>query len=89
MLNRFADLFEADIEEFFRLETLNNGRPVGEEVEHQVPPGKHLRVHTGDRVKEGDRLVFGPLVPHEILKVSGIEAVQNYLNILYSQFPLL
>jgi DNA-directed RNA polymerase subunit beta' len=56
-----------------------NGRPVGEEVEHQVPPGKHLRVHTGDRVKEGDRLVFGPLVPHEILKVSGIEAVQQYL----------
>src|SRR5207237_6077149 len=45
----------------------------------QVPPGKHLRVHTGDRVKEGDRLVFGPLVPHEILKVSGIEEVQKYL----------
>ncbi|HEX4384721.1 MAG TPA: aldehyde dehydrogenase [Myxococcales bacterium] len=29
-LNRFADLFEADIEEFFKLETLNNGRPVRE-----------------------------------------------------------
>src|SRR5437764_2603951 len=56
-----------------------NGRPVGEEVEHQVPPGKHLRVHTGDRVKEGDRLVFGPLVPHEILKISGVEEVQKYL----------
>jgi DNA-directed RNA polymerase subunit beta' len=56
-----------------------DGRSIGEEVEHQVPPGKHLRVHTGDRVKEGDRLVFGPLVPHEILKISGIEAVQQYL----------
>ncbi len=56
-----------------------SGRPVGEEREHQVPPGKHLRVHTGDRVKEGDRLVFGPLVPHEILKISGIEEVQRYL----------
>src|SRR4029077_18294728 len=54
-------------------------KPAGEEVEHQVPPGKHLRVHTGDRVKEGDRLVFGPLVPHEILKISGIEEVQKYL----------
>jgi acyl-CoA reductase-like NAD-dependent aldehyde dehydrogenase len=30
VLNRFADLFEADLEEFFRLETLNNGRPVVE-----------------------------------------------------------
>src|SRR5205807_8954918 len=55
------------------------GNKVGEEREHQVPPGKHLRVHTGDRVKEGDRLVFGPLVPQEILKISGIEAVQQYL----------
>src|SRR5437667_9861035 len=55
------------------------GAKVGEEREHQVPPGKHLRVHTGDRVKEGDRLVYGPLVPHEILKISGIEAVQQYL----------
>jgi DNA-directed RNA polymerase subunit beta' len=57
----------------------DSNKPIGEEVEHQVPPGKHLRVHTGDRVKEGDRLVFGPLVPHEILKVSGIEEVQKYL----------
>ena len=33
--------------------------------EHLVPPGKHLRVHANDRVKEGDALVFGPLVPHD------------------------
>jgi DNA-directed RNA polymerase subunit beta' len=55
------------------------GKPVGPEIEHQVPPGKHLRVHTGDRVKAGDRLVFGPLVPHEILKISGLDEVQRYL----------
>jgi acyl-CoA reductase-like NAD-dependent aldehyde dehydrogenase len=30
VLNKLADLFEADIEEFYRLETLNNGRPIGE-----------------------------------------------------------
>ena len=47
--------------------------------EHQVPHGKHLRVHTGDYVKDGDPLVDGPLVPHDILRISGIEAVQNYL----------
>ncbi len=57
----------------------DSGKPVGEEREHQVPPGKHLSVHTGDRVKEGQRLVYGPLVPHEILKISGIEEVQRYL----------
>jgi DNA-directed RNA polymerase subunit beta' len=58
----------------------DNGKPVGEEREHLVPHGKHLRVHTGDYVREGDPLVVGPLVPHDILRISGIEAVQNYLT---------
>src|ERR1700733_10149275 len=30
VLNRFADLFEADLENFYQLETLNNGRPLVE-----------------------------------------------------------
>lgn len=30
VLNRFADLFEADLEQFYQLETLNNGRPTNE-----------------------------------------------------------
>jgi DNA-directed RNA polymerase subunit beta' len=55
------------------------GKPIGPEREHLVPHGKHLRVHTGDYVKEGDPLVDGPLVPHDILRISGVEAVQNYL----------
>jgi DNA-directed RNA polymerase subunit beta' len=51
----------------------------GMEVEHLVPPGKRFRVHTGDHVKAGQQLVDGPLVPHDILRVSGEEAVQQYL----------
>jgi DNA-directed RNA polymerase subunit beta' len=58
----------------------HQGRPVGEEKDHLVPHGKHLRVHTNDYVREGDPLVDGPLVPHDILRISGIEAVQNYLT---------
>ncbi len=56
-----------------------NGKPIGEEHEHLIPQGKYVRVHTGDYVKEGDPLVEGPLVPHDILRISGVEAVQNYL----------
>ncbi|HXG81129.1 MAG TPA: hypothetical protein VNJ05_04950, partial [Sphingomicrobium sp.] len=56
-----------------------NGRPVGEEVEHLIPQGKYVRVHAGDYVREGDALVEGPLVPHDILRISGVEAVQQYL----------
>src|SRR5690606_32210537 len=35
--------------------------------------------HTGDHVEAGQALVDGPLVPHDILRVSGEEAVQQYL----------
>lgn len=55
------------------------GKPIGAEKEHQVPNTAHLRVHTNDYVKAGDPLVDGPLVPHDILRISGIEAVQHYL----------
>src|SRR5207302_1537803 len=56
-----------------------HAKPVGVEKEHAVPHGKHLRVHTNDYVKEGDPLVDGPLVPHDFLRISGADAVQNYL----------
>jgi DNA-directed RNA polymerase subunit beta' len=51
----------------------------GQVVEHLVPHGKHLRVHSGDRVKAGDPLVDGPLVPHDILRITGVEVLQEYL----------
>lgn len=57
----------------------DQGKSVGEEREHLVPHGKHLRVHTGDYVREGEPLVDGPLVPHDILRIRGVDAVQEYL----------
>ena len=51
----------------------------GVEREHQVPHGKYMKVHTGSRVRAGEPLVEGPLVPHDILRISGEEAVQRYL----------
>jgi DNA-directed RNA polymerase subunit beta' len=51
----------------------------GVEHEHLVTHGKHLRVHPGDFVRSGEALVDGPLVPHDILRISGEEAVQQYL----------
>jgi DNA-directed RNA polymerase subunit beta' len=52
----------------------------GMEAEHLIPPGKRLRVQAGDQVVAGQQLVEGPLVPHDILRVSGEEAVQDYLT---------
>ncbi|HMP59176.1 MAG TPA: DNA-directed RNA polymerase subunit beta' [Gemmatales bacterium] len=55
------------------------GKPLGEPREHLVPHGKPIRVHGGDYVREGEPLVAGPLVPHDILRISGPEALQAYL----------
>jgi DNA-directed RNA polymerase subunit beta' len=50
-----------------------------EEKEHAVAQGKHLRVHKSDEVRAGEPLVDGALDPHDILSITGEEAVQNYL----------
>ena len=47
--------------------------------EHLIPPGAHLRVHAGEEVKAGQPLVDGPLVPQDILRISGEEALEQYL----------
>jgi DNA-directed RNA polymerase subunit beta' len=52
----------------------------GIEREHLITHNKHLRMHSGDVVRAGDALVDGPLVPHDILRISGEEAVQQYLT---------
>src|SRR5256886_11845949 len=51
----------------------------GEPQLSEVPAGKHLRVHEGDRVRAGDRLTEGPVNPHDILRIKGPRAVQEYL----------
>jgi DNA-directed RNA polymerase subunit beta' len=51
----------------------------GEETEYLVPKGKHVSVQEGDFVRRGDPLVDGPRVPHDILKVLGVEALSDYL----------
>jgi len=50
-----------------------------EEREYSVPHGTSLLVQSGDKVKAGDRLTRGPVVPHDILRVMGKYAVQQYL----------
>jgi DNA-directed RNA polymerase subunit beta' len=51
----------------------------GNERVYEVPVGKHLRVHEGDSVRAGDRLSEGPVNPHDILRIKGPQAVQEYL----------
>jgi len=51
----------------------------GETREYQIPQGRHLHVQEGSQVRAGDRLTEGPINPHDILQIKGIEEVQEYL----------
>jgi DNA-directed RNA polymerase subunit beta' len=57
-------------------------RPLDESlspVEYLIPKGKHISVQEGDYVQKGDLLMDGNPVPHDILRVLGVEALATYL----------
>ena len=51
----------------------------GDEMEYLIPHGKHMRARGADVVRAGDKLCEGPINPHDILRIKGINAVQEYL----------
>ena len=51
----------------------------GDEVEHEVPLNTHLSVVEGQHVTAGDQLMDGSLNPHDVLRIKGETALQNYL----------
>jgi DNA-directed RNA polymerase subunit beta' len=50
-----------------------------EEREYPVPSTASIWVQTGDQVKAGQQLTDGSINPHDILRILGKEAVQQYL----------
>ena len=53
--------------------------PDGEKREYSIPRGVHINVQEEDWVRAGEPLMDGPLNPHDILAVRGIEELQRYL----------
>ncbi|MCA1634897.1 MAG: DNA-directed RNA polymerase subunit beta' [Acidobacteria bacterium] len=51
-----------------------------EEREYDIPRGTHINVQEGDRVRAGEALMDGPLNPHDILRVLGMNRLQEYLT---------
>ncbi len=79
---RFGDIKRGKREIFVTPTRRENGAVIVDDAEaqvYEVPSGKHLRVHEGDRVRAGDRLSEGPVNPHDILRIRGPRAVQEYL----------
>ena len=51
----------------------------GDQKVYMIPHGKHVLVQDGDEVKAGERLTDGSVAPHDILRIKGANAVQEYL----------
>ena len=52
---------------------------IGYTREYTIPFGSRMTVGEGDRVKAGDKLTEGAVNPHDILRVCGLKATQQYL----------
>jgi DNA-directed RNA polymerase subunit beta' len=50
-----------------------------EPLEYLIPKGKHISVQEGDYVQKGDLLMDGNRVPHDILRILGVEELASYL----------
>ena len=51
----------------------------GEQKAYLIPYGSRLRVKDGDEIFAADEITEGSVNPHDILKIKGVEAVQNYM----------
>ena len=54
----------------------------GEEAETREYPinyGSKLRVEDGDTVAAGDEMIEGSITPHDLLRILGVKAVQDYI----------
>jgi DNA-directed RNA polymerase subunit beta' len=50
-----------------------------DERRYLVPMGKHILVQENDVIRSGERLSDGAIDPHDILRIKGVGAVQEYL----------
>ncbi|TCW28118.1 DNA-directed RNA polymerase subunit beta' [Gulbenkiania mobilis] len=51
----------------------------GNGYENLIPKDKHVLVHDGQVVNRGELIVDGPVDPHDILRLQGIEALARYI----------
>ena len=51
----------------------------GAAVDYLIPKGKHISVQEGDYIRKGDLLMDGNRVPHDILRILGVEELASYL----------
>jgi DNA-directed RNA polymerase subunit beta' len=54
--------------------------PEGVSHEYLIPKEKHVMAHDGQVVNKGEIIVDGPVDPHDILRLQGVEALARYIT---------
>ena len=60
-------------------EIIVSNRETGESKAYLIPYGSRIKIHDGDELEAGDELTEGSVNPHDILKIKGVRAVQDYM----------
>ncbi len=50
----------------------------GESSSYLIPKGKHINFNQGEKIKKGEYLLDGQPLPHDILRILGIEELTEY-----------
>ncbi|MCR5427141.1 MAG: DNA-directed RNA polymerase subunit beta' [Lachnospiraceae bacterium] len=60
-------------------EVVVTNKDTGDTRTYLIPYGSHIKIMDGAEVEAGDELTEGSVNPHDLLKIKGIRAVQDYL----------
>ena len=60
-------------------EVIIENSETGESKNYLIPYGSRIKVSEGDNIEAGDELTEGSVNPHDILKIKGMRAVQDYM----------
>ena len=62
-----------------RLLVITSDEDPNDQKSYQITYGSRLKVAEGDHVEAGDELTEGSINPHDLLRILGVKAVQEYL----------
>ncbi|MDD6038601.1 MAG: DNA-directed RNA polymerase subunit beta' [bacterium] len=60
-------------------EIIVTNNETGESKSYLIPYGSHIKIMDGAVLEAGDELTEGSVNPHDILKIKGVRAVQDYM----------
>ena len=62
-----------------RMMIITSDEDPNDQKSYQITYGSREKVHEGDHVEAGDELTEGSVNPHDLLRILGVKAVQEYL----------